>query len=811
LRWLQTSSPCSGSFGADSGLIIVDNRRQVKIRRASRYAVPYLRIALIGIGAAALTGCGVSLKLPSAQTITFTTKPPASALYSSQFTVAAGATSGLAVTFTSLGACTNSGATYTMTSGEGACSVIASQSGNSKYAAAPQVTQTVAANLASQTITFTANPPASSPYEGQFTVAASATSGLAVTFTSSGACINSGANYTVDSGAGACSVIASQTGNANYAAAQQVTQTVAATLAPQTITFTKNPPALAPYDSQFTVAASATSGLTVIFTSLGACTNSSATYTLASSAGSCSVIASQPGNANYAAAQQVTQTVTAGVLTANVCPNGQTTPVPCSETFTLAFYISAGTTIARVNILTTGAPNLDFQAQASDANTTLCTAQTYLSATTCTVDVTFAPLYPGTRTGAVQILDGSGIAIAGTDMYGIGVGPAIAFNPANQSSLSGGPGFSFGEPASVAIDGAGNLFVADFGKDAVYEMLAASGYATVNTLGGGFAFGGPAGVALDGAGNLFVADFYNQALYELPAVGGYTTVNQLASFISGQPTDVALDSNGNIFVSDHNSSVYELLASGGYTTTIRLASGFTFGLPSGLAVDGNGNVFLSDSGNVAIYEILAAGGYTTVNQLARGFAFKSPLGVSVDTSGNVFVADGSFTTVFEISSTDGYTQVMPLGSGFGSPWSVTVGPNGNVYVPDVGAVPAAIQLIQRSQPPLFNFASTVVGSTSADSPQSVVIQNTGNRPLAAIAPGLLVTGPNFVQVSGSGTPEDCTSSFTLTPGATCNLSLSFEPQSVGPLTGTAVFTDNALNANAATQSIELSGTGTNGP
>jgi hypothetical protein len=724
----KAASIADRSNRADSGLYIVDNCRHHN--KSRRWPLPYRRIALVGISAAALTGCGVSFNPPAAQIIT-----------------------------------------------------------------------------------FAQNPPASAPYAGQFTVAASATSGLAVTFTSSGACTNAGATYTMTSAAGACSVIASQPGDAKYAA-MRITQTVAATVSPQTITFTKNPPSSAPYDSEFTVAAGATSNLAVTFTSLGACTNSGATYTVASGAGFCSVVASQAGNANYEAAQQVTQTVIAGVVNANVCPGGQTTPVPCSDTFTLSFNIPAGTKIATVNILTTGVPNLDFQAQASDTSTTLCTPQTYPSATSCTVDVTFAPLYPGARTGAVQILDGKGNVIAETNIPGIGIGPAIAFNPANQSSLSGGPGFSFGQPASVAIDGAGNLFIADFGKDAIYEMLAASGYTTINALGGGFAFGGPAGVALDGVGNLFVADFYNQAVYELPAVGGYTTVHQLAKFTSGQPTDVALDSNGNLFVSDHNSAVYEVLAAGGYTTTIRLASGFPFGLPSGLAVDGNGNVFLSDASNVAIYEILAAGGYTTVNQLASGFGFRSVLGVAVDTSGNVFVADGDFTTVFEISPTDGYTQVVPLGSGFGSPWSITVSANGDVYVPDAGiqgAVPPSIQLIQRSQPPSFNFASTAVGSTSTDSPQSVVIQNIGNRPLDAVAPGLLVTGPNFVQLPGPGNPEDCTSSFTLTPGATCNLSLSFEPQSNGPLTSTAVFTDNALNANSATQSIALSGTGTNVP
>ncbi len=878
----------------------MDNRRHDNIRRARRCALACLRIALVGISAAALTGCGVELNGPtkssSAQTITFTQNPPASAPYNSQFTVAASATSGLAVTFTSLGACTNSGATYTVASGAGVCSVIANQAGNANYAAAQQVTQTVAATLAPQTITFTQNPPASAPYNSQFTVAASAASGLAVTFTSLGACTNSGATYTVASGAGVCSVIASQAGNANYAAAQQVTLTVAATLAPQTITFTQNPPASAPYNSQFTVAASAASGLAVTFTSLGACTNSGATYTVASSAGVCSIIANQPGNANYAAApqvtltvtatlasqtitftkeppasapynsqftvaasatsglpvtftasgsctnagatytlasgpgvcsvianqpgngnyapaQQVTLTVAAAVATANVCPSGQTTPAPCSETFTFAFNIPAGTTITGVSILTTGFPNLDFQAQADDISTTLCTPQIYPTATTCTVDVTFAPLYPGARAGAIEILAGTGNVLAETGIYGIGTAPAIAFSPANQSTLTGGPGFKFGQPASVAIDGDGNLFVADFGNDAIYEMLAEGGYTTVNTLGGGFAFGGPAGVALDGGGNLFVADFYKKAVYELPAVGGYTIVNQVASFTFGQPTDVALDMNGNLYVSTLN-AVYEVLAAGGYTTVNQLASGFTFGLPSGLAVDGNGNVFLSDATNVAIYEILAAGGYTTVNQLASGFAFKTPLGVSVDAAENVFVADGNFNNVFEILPADGYTQVVPLGAGLGAPQSITAGENGNLYVSDSGnggSVPPSIQLIQRSQPPSFSFASTAVGSTSSDSPQSVVIQNIGNQPLDAVAPGLLVTGPNFVQVPGSGTPEDCTSSFTLTPGATCNLSLSFEPQSVGPLTSTAVFTDNALNANSATQSIALSGTGTNAP
>ena len=73
--------------------------------------------------------------------------------------------------------------------------------------------------------------------------------------------------------------------------------------------------------------------------------------------------------------------------------------------------------------------------------------------------------------------------------------------------------------------------------------------------------------------------------------------------------------------------------------------------------------------------------------------------------------------------------------------------------------------VQRSQPPTLSFASTLAGSTSSDSPQSVTIQNVGNQPLNAVTPGLVIGGPNFLQVAGSGTPADCTSTFLAGTGS----------------------------------------------
>jgi uncharacterized repeat protein (TIGR03803 family) len=101
---------------------------------------------------------GVVFKITGApQVVTFTTSAPASAAYRASFTVAASASSGLPVTYSSAGACTNSGATYTMTGGTGECSVTATQAGTPPYAPA-KATESTAATPATTTITVNYSP-----------------------------------------------------------------------------------------------------------------------------------------------------------------------------------------------------------------------------------------------------------------------------------------------------------------------------------------------------------------------------------------------------------------------------------------------------------------------------------------------------------------------------------------------------------------------------------------------------------------------------------------------------------------------------
>jgi MBG domain/CARDB len=155
-----------------------------------------------------------------------------------------------------------------------------------------------------QTITFNSLPDRSFD-QSPFTVSATASSGLSVTFSASGNCNVSGNTVTLTS-VGPCTITASQAGDANWNAATPVQQTFTITKGNQTINFASLPDV--PFNTpDFDLSASATSGLTVTFIVSGQCTLSGNTVHV-TGIGSCSVTASQAGNSNWNAAPDVTQT-----------------------------------------------------------------------------------------------------------------------------------------------------------------------------------------------------------------------------------------------------------------------------------------------------------------------------------------------------------------------------------------------------------------------------------------------------------------------------------------------------------------------
>ena len=266
--------------------------------------------------------------------------------------------------------------------------------------------------MANQTISFTATAPPNASYNSTFTVGAQSDSGLTVTLSVDGSSTSvcslgtpsvasgvTSATVTMSSGTGTCTIDANQPGDINYNAAAQQQTSATATLASQTISFTTTAPSTASYGSTFSVAAQSTSGLSVSLTvdaiSTGVCSLgttsvaggvTSATVTISSGTGTCTIDANQSGNSNYnAAAQQ--QTSAAALLASQSLSFSTTAPSTASygSTFLVAAQSTSGLTVSlTVDAVSTGVCSLGSSIVAGGVTSA---AATMLSANgVCTID-----------------------------------------------------------------------------------------------------------------------------------------------------------------------------------------------------------------------------------------------------------------------------------------------------------------------------------------------------------------------------------------------------------------------------------------
>jgi len=463
--------------------------------------------------------------------------------------------------------------------------------------------------------------------------------------------------------------------------------------------------------------------------------------------------------------------------------------VPLTLTFA-----TAGT-VSSTAVLTQGVTGLDFASAAAGS----CTAGlAYNAGDTCTVNVTFSPKQVGTRYGAAVLNDASGRAIATRYVYGTGSGPQVAFLPVGQTTVAGS---GLNLPYAVAVDGSGNVYIADGGNGRILKVTLSGGSYTQSTVVSGLNF--PAGVAVDGSGNVYIADSGNNQVLKESPVGGSYVQTVVGSGLFG-PLGVAVDGSGNVYIADtnHGSVLKETLSGGSYTQTT-VVSGLNS--PAGVAVDRGGNVYIGDTdNNRVVLETLSGGSYT---ETVVGSGFRLPAGVAVDGSGNVYIADYGNNRVVKVPSGCGSSACQTtVGSGLNNPYGVAVDGSGNAYIADFHN--NRVLKEDTGDPPSLRFLPTNVGSTSSDSPQTVTVANIGNATLTFPVPSS-GSNPNIsANFTLGGTCPQIPSGGTLAAGAECTLLVSFSPTVAGPVGGTLVLTDTHLNAAGpgyATQTIVLNG------
>ncbi|MER6434252.1 NHL repeat-containing protein [Streptomyces sp900105245] len=335
-----------------------------------------------------------------------------------------------------------------------------------------------------------------------------------------------------------------------------------------------------------------------------------------------------------------------------------------------------------------------------------------------------------TRTPAAAVFpDGTIITAAGNGEAGFVVdgGPAV--------------GTKLNTPRGVAADREGNLYIADLSNHRIRKVTPGGIITTVagNGQAGFVSDGGPAvatklhtpqSVAVDGSGNLYIADYGNHRIRKVTPDGIITTVagNGQAGFVSDggpavatklhYPIDVAVDGSGNLYIADyHNHRVRKMTPDGIITTVAGNGqAGFVsdggpavatkLNYPWGLAVDEDGNLYIGDRYNHRVRKVTPAGIITTVagtgqaGYVADGgpavaTSLHYPTGLAVDGAGNLYIGDGHNHRVRKVTPNGNVTTVAgngiagyvadggpAVGQQLYYPYSVAVAPSGDLYIGD---------------------------------------------------------------------------------------------------------------------------------
>ncbi len=460
------------------------------------------------------------------------------------------------------------------------------------------------------------------------------------------------------------------------------------------------------------------------------------------------------------------------------------------------------------------------------------------------------------QNGILAFTPGVISSVAGTGVAGYSDGGGIA----TAAQLN--------QPLGLAMDGAGNLYVSDSENDVVRRVDLSGNITTVAgnyTLGTGYSGDNgqatsaqlnlPAGLAVDGSGNLYIADSGNHVIRKvdsshvittvagqcLPSAcaGGYSGDGGAAtSALLNAPMGVAVDGAGNLYIADYgNHAIRRVDGTSGNITTIAgdgtpeytgdggLATAARLNHPYALALDGNGNLFIAELDNDVIRKIDTSGNISTVaGNHSAGFSgdggpatnakLSGPVGVAFDKAGDFYIAD-HFNNALRKVDVDGVITTVAgspsTGSGYAGdsgpatsaqmngPNSVVVDSNGNLYSAEFHN--NVIRKVDVSSA-LVAFSALAVGQTSPS--KKVAISDVGAAALN-FAQTFTVTENFQLQLAGG----DCAAGTPVASGETCFLGIAFAPTTAGSsLTGSVTVSDDGIGGPHV---IGLSGSSTQAP
>ena len=428
----------------------------------------------------------------------------------------------------------------------------------------------------------------------------------------------------------------------------------------------------------------------------------------------------------------------------------------------------------------------------------------------------------------------------------------------SANSGDNGPATSatFGELQGLAVDTLGNVYIVDSLYNVIRKVDGATNVITTVVGNGSPAYSGdngpatnaslntPSGIALDAAGNLYIADSGNNLVRKVDAASGIITTvaghgsgslgdnGPAVSASLSNPSDVAVDTAGNLYIADTlNNRIRKVDLSGTITTVAGgtptpgpdglgnggLATNAQLSRPYGITLDFSGNLYIADTYNHLIREVnngiisvVAGNGnpyYSGDGGAAINASLNTPKAVRVDAAGNLYIADTNNFVIREVNEAGIISTIAGLGregfTGNGGlavgaqmypPSALAIDSKGNIYLADTGN-----NVVRWITPwtGSLNFSTTQIGQVST--PQILSILNIGNQALNLTA---LALNGNFIQQSSGAV--DCSTASSIGPTLACTFALAFAPQSVGAQNGSLTFTTNS----GSNRAVNLTGTAT---
>jgi sugar lactone lactonase YvrE len=460
------------------------------------------------------------------------------------------------------------------------------------------------------------------------------------------------------------------------------------------------------------------------------------------------------------------------------------------------------------------------------------------ASTTCQVVINFQPTRPGYRYSALQLKDSISGKLISVELQGLGVGPLSLLAPGVASTRAS----SLRTAIAVSTDSAGDAYVLEQGNgsstaDVLFYPAGGGAAQVVVAQGAGLVT--PSAMAVDGAGNIYVANTPAGigASASIARFGADGSIN--LSYATGllYVNAMAVDGFDDLFVamggSVHN--VTEIYAGGqrrvvaGSGTVVGAnnvaATTAVFYDPSGIALGPNG-IAIADAGthyvyligNSGIIHIIAGNGTTTTTSpgVATGTALLTPYGLAIDAAGDIYIADGSANTVYAVYSViSNGTNIYPvLGTGtagytgdggpstaatINAPLAIALDGSSDLFVAD--SANNALREVTYPRTSTIGFGNVLVGTTS--SPVLQYLANAGNANLAFSLYPFTTTDSHYAVSVGSTT---CATS--VVSGGVCDIAYTFSPTAIGPApAGQSNLISNSYNSQ---QTVLFSTSGSSG-